>query len=297
MMMGVLATACEDEELTPTETPEFGYHVPQGDHDYDERIVNWNERCNVFILYKFNLKELYWQVTDWNESEETEEGASYPYTLGLLGAEADENYVGEQLSFMENNFLNFYPDSTLRRVLPLKLLLCGQLTERTASGTETVLNVYNGYDYIAFNWGNEQIRSLTQEEKETFKFDMNNEFLVRCMNNDKLIVPADFYEGANYTDAITQDNMYSRGFLNRRTKQEDDAEYYVEAIISTPYSELIADPGNPEDNADYYTSYKGILHENKDVNGAIAAKYEALVNAFKANYGIDLQAIGDATVK
>ena len=297
MMIGVLATACDEEELTPTETPEFGYHVPQGDHDYDDRIVDWNERCNVFILYKFDLKELYWQVTAWNESMETEEGSMYPYTNGLLGAIADENYVGEQLDLVENNFLNFYPDSTLRRCLPLKLLLCAQLTDRNMSGRETELNVYSGFDYLAFNWGNDQIRLLTEDEKNAFKFDVNNEFLKRCMDNGKLLVPSDFYEGANYTDAITQDNMYSRGFLNRNTKQEDDAEYYVEAIISTPYSELTADPGSPENNADYYTSYKGILHENKDVNGAIKAKYEALINAFKENYGINLQTIGDSTVK
>ena len=53
--------SCDDDNsLIPSETPEFGYSVPQGNHDYDERIVDWNKRCNTFILYKFDLKELYW---------------------------------------------------------------------------------------------------------------------------------------------------------------------------------------------------------------------------------------------
>ena len=41
----------------------------------------------------------------------------------------------------------------------------------------------------------------------------------------------------------------------------------------------------------------GILNPVKDVNGLIRKKYEILVNSFKENYGIDLQAIGDAELK
>ena len=43
--------SCDNEDnLSPTETPEIGYVVPQGDHDYDQKIVDWSERCNSFIL-------------------------------------------------------------------------------------------------------------------------------------------------------------------------------------------------------------------------------------------------------
>ena len=88
-ILAVSLVACDDENaLTPTATPEFGYSVPQGEHDYDDRIVDWNERCNTFILYKFDLKELYWDLDGWNESVPTPEGSSsaYPYNNGLLGA-------------------------------------------------------------------------------------------------------------------------------------------------------------------------------------------------------------------
>lgn len=41
--------SCDNEDnLSPTETPEIGYVVPQGDHDYDQKIVDWSERCNSF---------------------------------------------------------------------------------------------------------------------------------------------------------------------------------------------------------------------------------------------------------
>ncbi len=293
-ILAVSLVACDDENaLMPTATPEFGYSVPQGEHDYDDRIVSWNERCNTFILYKFDLKELYWDVNGWNESVPTPESSSssYPYNNGLLGANADETYVGEQLDLIETLFLDFYPDSTLRRCLPLKLLLCSELTWRTASGSTTVYNVYSGYDYLAFNWGNENVLTITGAQKNTFKYDVNNAFLSRLLNNGKIVEDASFYEGMSYEERVTNANMYERGYIKSGTKQEDDVEIYMRAIIQTPYEVLIAEPADKD-----YTN-KGILHAKKDVNGYIRKKYDILVNKFKENYGIDLQAIGNVVVQ
>ena len=105
----------------------------------------------------------------------------------------------------------------------------------------------------------------------------------------KIVVPSDFYVGSNYTDRITTTNMYSRGFLSRATKQEDDVNYYIEAIISTSYEDLNSEYNNVD-------SYKGVLNPIKDVNGLIRKKYDILVNYFKGEYGIDLQKIGDSVI-
>ena len=75
LLLVIFAVACHEEEtLTPTETPEFGYSVPQGNHDYDDKIVDWKERFNTFTLYKFELKELYWEVVKWIEETPIENG-------------------------------------------------------------------------------------------------------------------------------------------------------------------------------------------------------------------------------
>ena len=296
LLFAACVAACDEEDaLTPTERPEFGYSVPQGDHDYDDRIVDWNERCNTFILYKFDLKELYWQVTSWLEPQETPEG--YPYSQpylnsGIRGIVADENYVGQQLDLLEEQFLNFYPDTTLRRCLPLKLLLCGELMKVSVEGMETPNNVYNGFDYLAFNWGNEDILTMTDAEKNSFKRDVQIAFLDRLYNNGKIIPTAEFYEEINYEEKPTVQNMYSRGFLTTSLDEPAKNDYmsYIEAIVTTPYSELTAEP------ADGDTSFKGILNAKKDVNGRILKRYTILTEAFKNNYGIDLQAIGDATL-
>lgn len=285
--------ACEEnEELTPTERPEFGYSVPQGNHEYDGRIVEWNERCNTFILYKFDMKELYWSPSVWLGSEETENDRGDLYTQGLVAEVADTNYISEQLDLIEERFLNFYPDSTLRRCLPLKLLLCKTIRNRDAKGTFSAeKDVYSGYDCLAFNWGNENVRNMTKAEINAFKNNVNNTFIERLVEKSKIIIDASFYDGMNYEDAVTTANMYERGFLNSGVNDAgDDLDAYLKAIVQTPYAELIAEPEDGD------ISYRGILHEKKDVNGFIKTKYEVIVNGLLGKYGIDLQAIGDATL-
>lgn len=294
-MLVTFFVACNDEDnLVPTDTPEFGYRVPQGNHDYDDQIVAWNERCNTFILYKFNLKELYWAITSWEESKPTPEDHDYQYPYlnsGFVGEVADENYVGQQLSLLEDMFLNFFPDTTLRRCLPLKLLLCSKLFRRDVAGNETFLNIKSGYDYLAFNWGNGNILNMTDKEKNSFKQDVNTTFLERLINSSKIVPTEVFYEEMNYKDKITQANMYARGFLSAETDQKKDILFYIRAIVSTPYEDLLAEPADKD-----YT-YMGILNSKKDVNGYIRKKYNVLVDQFKEDYGIDLQAIGNATLK
>ncbi len=294
LMLVISLSACsKDDELLPSENSEFGYVVPQGDHEYDERIVNWNQRCNTFILYKFDIKELYWQVNVWNESKPTPEGSTYPYpySAGLIGAVADENYVDKQLDLVEDLFLQFYPDTTLSRCLPLKLLLCSRLDWRSVDGVEEMCNVFSGYDYLAFNWGNQKVLSMTNTQKAIFKTDVNYTFLTRLLDNGEIAESAEFYDGMNYEDIVTNENMYERGFLKSNTKQEDDVEIYLKAIIQTPYDELTAEPADKD-----YTN-KGILHPKKDVYGHIRRKYDFLVNKFKTDYGFDLQKIGDVVFK
>ncbi len=283
--------SCDKEDtLTPTETPELGYAVPQGNHDYDQRIVDWSERCNSFILYKFKLKDLYWTVNGWIGSEEDSKSPLYPYTAGLVAEVADENYVGQQLDLLEKSFLNLYPDTMLMRCLPIKLLLCSQLDWRTTAGKSTFYNTYSSYDCLTFNWGNADVLTMTPAQKATFKIDVNLAFFKRLLANGKILASAEFYEGMVYTPTVTNQNMYSRGFVYRGTKMENDAEFYIQAIISTSYEDLTA-----EYPATDYT-FKGILNPTKDVNGLIRKRYDILVNHMKEAYGIDLQAIGNTVV-
>ena len=283
--------ACDDDNLIPTTRPEFGYSVPQGEHDYDDRIVDWKNRCNFFILYEYQPRDIYWSVSGWNEAYDkgTSDGGA-TWQAGIKATEADQNYVGQQLDLLENKFLRFYQDTMLRRCMPLKLLLCSELYNVKNAGTHTLANVVNGFDYLAVNWGAESILSMTATQQNQFRVDINNTFLIRLIDNSKTVQTPEFYKGTNYTDNVTNQNMYERGFVKASKNQKDDWPNYINAIISTPYSDLIAKP-----QANDYTS-KGILHSDKDKNGLIRKKYDIIIEHYKTNYKVDLQAIGDAKI-
>lgn len=290
LLLVIFAVACHEEEtLTPTETPEFGYSVPQGNHDYDDKIVDWKERFNTFTLYKFELKELYWEVIKWIEETPIENGGTYKSTGGFKAAVADEKYVGKQLELIQEQFLRFYSDTTLKRCLPLKILLCSQLDHYSVYGLfDKTYNMYSGYDCLAFNWGNEKVLTLTDAQKNAIRVETNDGFLRRLMYKAKITVDPAFFEVSNYNQ-LTSTNAYEQGCLFYNTSKDTDALFFITAIISTPYANLMAEDTTPN-------SYNGILNPKKDKNGLIRKKYDLLVNCLKENYNIDLQAIGNATL-
>lgn len=56
----ILTGACSDNDrLTPSEGLEFSYSLPQGNHDYDTKIMDWFERCGFYILYHLTRKEIF----------------------------------------------------------------------------------------------------------------------------------------------------------------------------------------------------------------------------------------------
>ena len=97
-----------------------------------------------------------------------------------------------------------------------------------------------------------------------------------------------FFEVSNYNQ-LTSTNAYEQGCLFYNTSKDTDALFFITAIISTPYANLMAEDTTPN-------SYNGILNPKKDKNGLIRKKYDLLVNCLKENYNIDLQAIGNATL-
>lgn len=127
ILSSILWIGCYDEDpLTPTTEPEPYFLLPQGDHDFDRNIVNWNDRCGFYILYKFQPQDIYWNLTQWEET--SWDSLSNKWLQNKFKAvPAKEECVGQLLNFVETEFLNFYPDSALQKLMPLKLLLCSEL--------------------------------------------------------------------------------------------------------------------------------------------------------------------------
>ena len=88
MLGGLLWTGCDDSEtLVPSTGLEEWFSLPQGEHDYDSKIVDWFERCGFYILYKFDPKDVYASIRfEWEEARADTSWFTNQYTMGgLLG--------------------------------------------------------------------------------------------------------------------------------------------------------------------------------------------------------------------
>lgn len=290
VLMTSLLVGCanDDETLTATEEPEFSYTLPQGEHDYDEEIVKWYEECGFYILYRFEPKDVYWSCSAW---------IGYMKTLvnsgsGHIIEQADEDYVGEQLTLLKEIFFNFYPKELLKKVMPLKLLLCSRITVDNSQSLREEL-IYNGFDCLAVNHGNEQIGQLPASEKRKLAEKLLDYILTR-VNEKGLVSKEEFVSvSKNYYNTYTDPNTcYQRGFLAARNWElSKDWSEYVNMIVNTPYDILVSEPSSSSYNW-FEEEYFGVLHPKKDVNGLIRRKYDLVLNGFKA-IGIDLNRIGE----
>ena len=287
MLMGVIVS-CSEDSISPSTDPETFdglYSLPQGNHDYDVRIVELSNKYNTRIYYKFVDKDYYWGVsTDIRWRFDT---VNNKIVAGYDALPADENYVGEQLDLLENHFLKYFSDTLLLRTMPYRVLLSSVFDYIIYSSTgmpevlpRTLVNAYSGYDYLAFNWGNANVKTMTSEQINAFKNDAVCVFLQRLADKELIKRSTAFTSVTNYGASMTAANMYEFGILHYSYRTiAGDWEQYVKAIVSTPYEQLIA-PG-------------GILHPDIDKKQMIRKKYDYMINHFKEEYNIDLQAIGD----
>lgn len=281
-----------EELIVPSDNNEFGYKVPQGNNSYDQRIVNYYNRFGAYILYKFSNKDAYWGVTKWDS------------TYRVIPA--DSAYVDKQLDLLDTTFFRYYHDSTLRKYLPVKFLLCSSI--KTASTGNTQLDGYltgaantTGYVYETFlaNWGSSRILTIrgTKDSAVLFRGNINYGFLKLMDLKSKMGKSDLFIAMSDYTTPIVstqQAQRYKRGFLNTNASTtpnsyQTDWYNFIQAIVQNPYSYLTSTTGINANTA----TFQGILSPVKDSSGLIRRKYDEINNYYKTKYNIDLQRIGD----
>lgn len=360
---------CDDSEsLTPTLESEPVYSLPQGNHDYDSKIMDWHERCGFYILYKFESRDLYYNMGGgWLEmtmdtlsrtvqyvldesafdmgegmilvmrdGEElyymlgenvSDEGFHYKASIegenvvieeeyldvksrdgGFQVEQPDEEYVDVQLEWLENMFLNFYQDSLLKKLMPLKVILGKNLRKNVNGKLPEESSFYSVSNIFVLSHGDESIARMTLEEKRKGKEDLNRWFLIdKLFNNIYPKVKADgFYEGMDYSVfklfMVPSDTIYPCGVVNyggndyrlswSHSDQEmmnRDLKSYICMAIDHSGQELNTPVENGSYNANDCT---GIFDEKKDKYGKIRKKYDILVKSLY-DMGIDLKGIGD----
>lgn len=279
----------KEKVLTPTPEPEniYGDHtLPQGNHEYDSEIVAFYKKYNTLILYKYEDKDIFWNMTQ-SIGQVSYDGQTDITTRGYQYTPADENYIGPQLELLKTQFFKYFTDDLLKKYLPRKIFLMDHFTfieggkGKPEQQARKEFLVTSGVDYIAVAGGREDILSMKAEDKRTFRGQIVYFFLQQLIARGVAKPIAAFTNLTNYSLSMpTWDLTYGNGIVDwNRRQPNSDWEAYVEMITTTTYEDLIG-PG-------------GFLSPGIDKKGVIRKKYEVMINYFKSEFNIDLSAIGN----
>ncbi|MCD0488607.1 putative zinc-binding metallopeptidase [Pedobacter sp. MC2016-14] len=272
VLLTILAACKKEEVLTPSELA-IEYQLPQGNHDYDNTLVELNNKYGSFFLYKFSAVDFgYTPVYAPSNFGDT-------YVADI----ADESYVGKVLTFVQKNWLSYYSDAFLKANLPFKVLLAQNMRSKTSASTKYA--VLSNYNQMTLSYFGPDFDLLTAAQKKTYVNSMHTEFFNFIFNRGKIDIPADFGAVTSYTTAATATNYYALGYVSyvvalQADKLNKDFLSYIALITSKTKAELDAT----------------ILSPTTDTAGLIRKKYDFIINYYKTKYNIDLQAIGNAGV-
>lgn len=283
VLLSVAIVACSPDDSPQAyegEEPVVSYKIlPQGNHDYDKTILKWYDLYNTIPLYKFSAKDYLWSVTSderWSyDSESNKTNGGYEIV------QANERYVGDLLRLIDNKLLKYYPDTLLKKIIPMKVLLSdsiiyvgSSLTGMTPKEYIKNVNCHSGYDYFAFAGADGKTAGMTSKEKNTYKNDVNEMLLKYAIDNGHITYPAEFGTITDYTLDYTMSTCYQAGLVTYIVPSATyDLYTYVKLITSTNYDVI---------KSKYLDKYP-----------KIATKYQLVVDFFKKRYNVDLQKIGN----
>jgi hypothetical protein len=300
-IMVLCATACKKEGALTATADETGYSVPQGMHAYDTTILNLYNKYGAYFLYRFTDKDTYWTPIGWKNSTVDTNGV---WSTGYLVTTADTNYVEKQLALIKKLWLSYYSDAFITKFLPAKIMLCASVDSvyttylfnptRYVKTTKSVGAWYN-YDNICVNYGSAAINSMTVSDSTRFLAKVNLIFMQNIAGRNLSVPTNAFSSIPTYANSFASQALaYAQGIItayyNTRSPQLD-WNAYIEAMVTRSETNLNKSTANTD------MTYLGILNTTKDSGGKIRQRYNIIRNYFITNYGVDLQAIGNAADK
>ncbi|BAV05378.1 hypothetical protein FLA_1385 [Filimonas lacunae] len=300
LLLGGLLPGCSKEtaDTTPSGISN-AFTLPQGNHDFDTRIVNYFQKYGSYFLYQFIDRDMYWTPTA--NTKPVASSAGF-WSTGAEYTLANTDYINAQLDLVQQQWFNYYTDTFLHKFLPSKIFLCGKLdsiyatyvftpTFAYAKGVKPI-GAYYSYDNIAIGYGRDTISTFTATDKRNFLARVNSEFIKSIAGRSASAPIAAFTGSASYTGTINSQALaYSRGIIltyyNTLSVQADWNAYML-AMVTYSETELKTSTANTD------MTPKGMLNTTKDSNGKIKLRYNLVRNYFINEYGVDLQKIGNA---
>ena len=320
--LGVIGQGCygEDKLIPNGDEPVLSEKdLPQGNHEYDTRIMKWWEDYGLLTFYRFDYKEFWWTPTSDIRPKpipNQESGTS----MGYEGMQADTNYVGDLVALLDKEFFAYYTKEYLYKQMPKKFLLMGELTHTPATilapeyAQKYRISCHVGYDRMAINMANEDILKMTPDSIRQFRSDLHSKFLNWQIergfikDGSTFSMVTTYGKSYNLTSESAIRSFYGDGFISSEdyASAVRDWKSFIMAIVTHKYEELIGeiDPVvfvNGKFNVKKWSNEAdqslGMLNRDSqkgwDKSGKINEKYEIITTYFKEKYNLDLQVIGD----
>lgn len=312
-------TSCsyDEDELTPSGVTS-SYQLPQGSHDYDDTIQKFYNDNGVYLLYKFSDKDAYWTPSGWTNGtpSDNDDGKT-----GFTVKAADENYVGQQLSLLDEVWFSKL-NASAKKLLPTLILLCSEVNNvayaydfypvfKAYYSESPILSHYN-YDNICVTYGSAAVTSLTDDQKKEFGSSVIKSW-TEYISEHKAEPSSEFSSSIDYSSTAitylsTPAECCAAGTLNAgyNTSAAKDWQLFLDMMMLYPESYLTEDAGDLSSywsftnyvDGEYVYDYDGIFHGilniQRDTNGMLKQRYDIVRNYFITNYDFDPQAVGNS---
>ena len=300
LAMALMVSCYKEDDLTPSEGTEEIFQIPQGDHDYDDVVVDWFEKYGFYTLYKFEFKDLYWYNEGWIEG-----GNPIDIPTGTeKGEPGDEEYVGYAMDMFNKLMMQNYPDDFIKQGMPLRVFMCSELWSLVYDRVNSVyvpekIWVYEGWDNIAVNGASSYItESLTREDQLQYSAELNAYFIEHLAEEGLIPMPGDdffavsTYENKSYSGL----DVFAAGYLGDvRNESEDifkENDFLSYCRLAGYPLDVLNGEAKPEEDfdSDEYENppFEGLF--TRPESTLCKQKYDIMINHLKS-LGIDMDRI------
>jgi hypothetical protein len=240
------------------------YTLPQGNHAYDNTILDFHRTYGCYLLYKFSERDFSWNITD---------------NINYVADQGDEDYIAPALVALDQYLLKFYSSDFLKKALPYKIILSSRVRKVVAGAPQaTLINSISTVSQLTFGRAGSSLATMTTPQLLVMRGDLNREFWRQAVVLKKINLPPAFVAATNYGEVYSFTKKNLGVFM---ASDESSQNVYGDFI---QYIYLIATKTKAELDL-------GQFLPANDPAGRFKLKYNAIIDYYKSTYGIDLQLI------
>lgn len=264
LLLSIIAGCGKEDSIKPDELKP-AFTLPQGNHAYDKQILDFYNTYGCYILYKFKEQDFQWNIT---------------HAIPYVADQGDENYIAQSLHALDEHLFRYYPSSFLKAALPYKIILSSRIREVDLF-LDTLDNPINSVataSHFAFGRAGSSLATMTVDELKAMKSDLHKAFWDQAVGFNKVSLPPAFLTATNYVDVLSWTKAQYGVFMSDgddSANPHTDFLGFIEVATSKTLQQL----------------EQGLFLPQNDPKGKYRLKYNIIVNYYKQNYGIDLQAI------